>query len=109
MYWVQLAAMLLFSAETTALTVGNTPLRAITTPSRGLCVSPRNRRSQRRQLVANVNVELWTEGVAIVAFASSHIGMSSIREPIIRHLGEAADAFGIVGTGLRLPESWQGQ
>ncbi len=103
---VILADMLLFSVETTALSVSLSPLRAIATPSWGLCVSPR--RSQRRQVLASVDGQLWMEGVAIVAFASSHIGMSSIREPIIRHLGEAADACGIVGTGLRLPERWQG-
>ena len=115
---VVLAALLLLSAETTAFAVGGTPLQAYaigTRPlrrsDRGLAVTGHGGRvgPRQRQIVASLDGELLMEGVAVAAFASSHIGMSSIREPIIRQLGEAADAFGFVGTGWRLPEFWQGQ
>ena len=35
-----------------------------------------------------------------------HIGMSNVRESVIKQLGEAADDAGLVGRGWQLPKSW---
>ena len=42
------------------------------------------------------------------AFASSHIGMSAIRQSLIGGIGRFADELGWVATGMRLPDFWPG-
>ena len=51
---------------------------------------------------------LAAEAGAVFVFASTHIGLSAVREVIITKLGEGASTVGLVGRGWRLPESWQG-
>jgi len=50
------------------------------------------------------SIAVWT-----VLFASSHIGMSAIRESIIQQLGKGADRLGLVGNDeWTLPSFWPG-
>ncbi len=47
-------------------------------------------------------------GCATIAFASSHIAMSSIRNELIDRIGDAADHLHWVETGWKLPDIWPG-
>lgn len=44
----------------------------------------------------------------ITSFASSHIGMSSVRDSLITSCGRWADSSNLVGRGLKLPAYWPG-
>ena len=50
-----------------------------------------------------VDIAVWT-----IAFATSHIGMSAIRNTLIDKIGSIAEDLGLVGTSLRLPDIWPG-
>ncbi|GAX18448.1 hypothetical protein FisN_2Lh100 [Fistulifera solaris] len=47
-------------------------------------------------------------GCATIAFASSHIAMSAIRNDLIDRIGDAAYQLNWVETGLKLPDIWPG-
>ena len=45
-------------------------------------------------------------GGLVAAFSVTHIGLSAVREPLIRTCGSFADTCGLVGSGLKLPTFW---
>ena len=48
-------------------------------------------------------LELW-----ITAFSSSHIGISAVRDGLIKKCGEFASNANIIDRGLKLPAFWPG-
>lgn len=49
-------------------------------------------------------LEFW-----ITAFASSHIGMSAVRDRLIKGCGTLASRGDLVGRGVKLPSYWPGE
>lgn len=60
-------------------------------------------------IITSVSSEDLTLAFWVVAFSTSHIGMSAVRTKIIAALGVSADTAGLVGnTAWQLPDIWPG-
>jgi uncharacterized membrane protein len=72
-------------------------------PSRGCLPATAPRVSVRLSLADEASL-----AVSLAAFSATHVGLSNVRDPIIKGCGEFADRLGVVGTGAELPSVWLG-